>query len=78
MKILMQVIKGHGGGKNTELFRRGETGKMDARYVPFIKRMFNWVFCPECGKRMKRVNSLYGLCWKCPECDWLTWYSPKK
>jgi len=78
MKILMQGIKGRGSGKNTELLRRGEIGRMDARYVPFIKLVFNWVFCPFCGKRMRRVNSPYEVHWKCPECDWLTWYSPKK
>lgn len=52
--------------------------RMDARHIPFFRLVFDRVYCPECKSRMKKVDSPFEVHWKCPECNWVTWYSPKK
>lgn len=29
--------------------------------------------CPDCGKKMKRIEWPYEPGWQCPTCKWITW-----
>jgi len=64
-------IRGRGSGK-------GNVDKMDMRDIPFFRIILDRVYCPECKTRMERVNSPYEIHWRCPKCNWITWYSYKK
>lgn len=52
--------------------------RYDIRKISLAAAMFDWIFCPVCGEKMKRVKSQYELHWRCGKCMWVTWYEKEK
>ncbi|MGD2072014.1 MAG: hypothetical protein PVG65_00790 [Candidatus Thorarchaeota archaeon] len=48
--------------------------RYDSIKVSFWKRFFGIrLICPDCGKKMKRIEWPYEPGWECSNCSWITW-----
>ena len=50
----------------------------NTKFIPYLKLIFERIYCPKCDRQMKKFMSPWMLGWKCPSCKSITWYDTDK